>query len=173
MKQSVLLLTVTLCLMGSSVYAEYTVSNRGEWPETWPQELEPLREQSRTLEGPRLPQLHFQIPFKTREQFEAAWPHLLKISSQGAPLILWQSSQARLGNFEAGVFIHTPPSQFKDEVNPDTPGETIKKGSYWRYYTYIELIVDGKIVDLNRIQIPPDTLIIDKRFEVEKQPSGR
>ena len=29
----------------------------------------------------------------------------------------------------------------------------------------IELIVDGKVVDLNRIQFPPDTPIIDKRFD--------
>jgi hypothetical protein len=30
--------------------------------------------------------------------------------------------------------------------------------------TYIELIVDGNIVDLNRIQLPPDTFIMDERF---------
>ena len=28
----------------------------------------------------------------------------------------------------------------------------------------IELIVDGEIVDLNRIPLPPDTPIIDERF---------
>ena len=28
----------------------------------------------------------------------------------------------------------------------------------------IELVVDGKIIDLNRIQLPPDTPIVDKRF---------
>jgi hypothetical protein len=30
---------------------------------------------------------------------------------------------------------------------------------------YIELIVDGEIVDLNRIPLPPDTPIIDERFK--------
>jgi hypothetical protein len=29
---------------------------------------------------------------------------------------------------------------------------------------YIELVVDGKVVDLNRIPLPADTPIIDARF---------
>jgi len=35
--------------------------------------------------------------------------------------------------------------------------------------TYIELVVDGNIVDLNRIQMPRDTLILDERFKEEKK----
>jgi hypothetical protein len=34
----------------------------------------------------------------------------------------------------------------------------------WEQTIYIELIVDGEVIDLNRIQIPPDTPIIDERF---------
>jgi hypothetical protein len=30
---------------------------------------------------------------------------------------------------------------------------------------YIELIVDGDVVDLNRIPLPPDTPVIDERFQ--------
>jgi hypothetical protein len=30
---------------------------------------------------------------------------------------------------------------------------------------YIELIMDGEIVDLNRIPLPADTPIIDERFK--------
>ena len=37
---------------------------------------------------------------------------------------------------------------------------------------YIELIVDGKIVDLNRIPLPADTPIIDKRF-IEEQTTAQ
>jgi len=33
------------------------------------------------------------------------------------------------------------------------------------YTTYIELVVDGQIVDLNRIPLPVDTPIIDERFK--------
>jgi len=35
----------------------------------------------------------------------------------------------------------------------------------YRARTEIELVVDGKIIDLNRIQLPTDTPIIDRRFE--------
>ena len=32
----------------------------------------------------------------------------------------------------------------------------------------LELVVDGKIIDLNRIQIPSDAPIIDKRFPAKE-----
>ena len=34
----------------------------------------------------------------------------------------------------------------------------------WMNTTYIELVVDGQIVDLNRIRLPGDTPIVDERF---------
>jgi hypothetical protein len=34
--------------------------------------------------------------------------------------------------------------------------------------TYIELVVDGNIVDLNRISLPADTPVIDERFKGER-----
>jgi hypothetical protein len=33
------------------------------------------------------------------------------------------------------------------------------------YTTFIELVVNGEIVDLNRIPLPTDTPIIDERFK--------
>jgi hypothetical protein len=33
------------------------------------------------------------------------------------------------------------------------------------YTNYIDLIVDGDVVDLNRIPLPADTPIIDERFQ--------
>jgi hypothetical protein len=41
----------------------------------------------------------------------------------------------------------------------------------WERTIYIELIVDGEIVDLNRFMLPPDTPIIDERFKGDM--SGR
>jgi hypothetical protein len=35
----------------------------------------------------------------------------------------------------------------------------------WMNANYVELVVDGKIVDLNRIPIPADTPIVDERFD--------
>lgn len=167
MNRTIAFLATTAVCITSSVQADYIVWNRGGWPGTWPEELEPLREQARTLEGPQIPLLHYQIPFKTREQFEAAWPHLLKVVSDGAPLILRKSPYTRLGRIEAGVLIHTPPRQSDGQARP----EAINMKNYRLKSIYIELIVDGKIVDLNRIELPADTPILDKRFEEQQTPS--
>jgi len=40
--------------------------------------------------------------------------------------------------------------------------------STWMNATFFELVVDGEIVDLNRIALPKDTPIIDERFKAEK-----
>jgi len=53
----------------------------------------------------------------------------------------------------------------------EVPAEDAKKvdGDWRTSATYIELAVDGKIVDLNRISLPADTLIFDERFKDEKK----
>ena len=38
-------------------------------------------------------QLRYLIPFIKREDFESAWPHLLKVKSKGAPLILMRGGK--------------------------------------------------------------------------------
>ncbi len=44
-----------------------------------------------------------------------------------------------------------------------------RPASWWRARIDIELVVDGKIIDLNRIRLPADTPIIDKRKPAHKQ----
>lgn len=137
----------------SAVCAEYSVWDKGMWPQGWPKELEPLRKQARTFESPKFPDRRYLIPFTKREDFEAAWPHLVKVKSKGAPIILLRGPKT--GFFEvkpAGVLIQTPP------VETDNLAK-------WKNASLIELVVDGQIVDLNRIQLPPDTPIIDERFK--------
>ena len=46
---------------------------------------------------------------------------------------------------------------------PATPGDG-GTGFYHRARVDIELIVDGDVVDLNRVALPNDTPIIDRRF---------
>ena len=65
--------------------ADYGVRDEGSWPATWPKELDGLRAQSRTLEGPLVLLLHYAIPFAKREEFETSWPHLLKVKSPARP----------------------------------------------------------------------------------------
>jgi hypothetical protein len=140
----------------SAVHALYSVSYEGTWPKSWPKELEPLRKQARTLEGPLAPNLHYAIRFNKREEFESAWPHIVELKSKGAPIILKRGPNFFLGgNSKAGVVVHCPPAGNK---NPEAPMNT----------TYIELVVDGDIVDLNRIRLPADTVIIDQRFDEGK-----
>jgi hypothetical protein len=145
------LAAIAFCAVGS-VHALYSVSDRGEWPKSWPKELESLRKQSRTFEGPVAIQQHYAIPFTKREQFEAAWPHILKVKNKGTTVHLVRGPSFFLGeHVKAGVVVHCPPAGQADA--PFT----------------IELVVDGHIVDLNRIPLPADTPIIDERFKDGKK----
>jgi hypothetical protein len=118
-----------------------------------------------------IPALHYVIHFTDRKQFESVWPHILKVKTKGAPLILLPSPYKWLGKMDAGVVVHCPPAGTKPEVVPRGEGDKL----YRRLRAnYIELIVDGKIVDLNRLPLPTDTPIIDKRFvEERKEPPQR
>ena len=152
----------------SAVQALYEVSDEGTWPKSWPVQLEPLRKHSTTLVGPMVAQSHYLIPFTKREDFEAAWPHLLKVKSKGAPIILVRGPRTDFFAIKpAGVLIHAPPAGQHD--NPATPEAPIpgvdEVRMRWMNTTFIEPAVDGNIVDLNRIPLPPDTPIVDERFK--------
>ena len=95
MKRPIALLAAMILGAACCAYAEYGIEDRGTWPESWPKELDSLRKQSRTLDGPLPGVLHYQIPFAKREEFESAWPHLLKVKSKGAPIILLRSPLLR------------------------------------------------------------------------------
>lgn len=171
--------TSTVCL------AEWSFSNTGGWPKSWPAELEPLRPQSRTLVNEVGTMYH--IPFSERGDFEAAWPHLLTVATHGAPLTLSRGHDAvNAVDFNAGVVIFTPNigEDGIDAVRADNGAlaeYVVPNGPSWRpitakemredrrtgrrarrVRTEIRLVVDGKVVDLNRIPIP--ALVIDERF---------
>jgi hypothetical protein len=159
MKTAVATFAAIVLFAACQLRADYGVEDKGSWPDSWPKELDALRKESRTLEGPLLPLLHYAIPFAKREAFEAAWPHLLKVKSPGAPIVLRRGPSFWLGKeASAGVCVHTPPAG-------QAPIDASKVGGSWEKTIYLELIVDGEIVDLNRIQLPPDTPIIDERFK--------
>ncbi len=160
MKRTAAICVALVLSLVSSVYAIFTVTDTGTWPKSWPAELEPLRKQSRTFEGPKQPLMHYAIPFTKRDEFESAWPHLLKIKSNGAPIVLRRGPSFWLGDkATAGVCVHTPPAG----QDPIADGKDAKGN--WEKTISIELIVDGAIIDLNRIPLPADTPIIDERFK--------
>ena len=157
-----------------AAYAMYDVSYEGTWPKSWPRELEPLRKQSRTLVGPEVLQEHYEIPFTKRDEFESAWPHILKVKSKAAPIFLVRGPKTDFFAVKpAGVLIHSPPAQTDKQANPEEPlagpgwEDSAHLRGRWMWTTFIELVVDGKIVDLNRIPLPADTTIIDERFKQE------
>ena len=164
--RSYLVSPIAVFAVGSVLLAAGSVADKGQWPNSWPKELEPLREQSRTLTGGLLNQTHYEITFVKREDFESAWPHLLKIKSKGAPIILVRSPYTSLGKVQAGVLVRAAVARSDKPNSPETPIEGVTNPRVrWMYTTFIELIVDGNIVDLNRIPLPPDTPIIDERFK--------
>src|SRR5262245_47930408 len=169
------IIATAICAICSSVWALYGVTNRGTWPDSWPKELEPLRAQARTYTGPMLPQPHYVIGFAKREDFESAWPHILEVKTKVAPVILLRSPHAFF-ECKAGVIIHCPPPQNEGKAMPEEPlageGSDSNVGR-WMYTTVIELVVDGDIVDLNRLKIPEGARIeaganAKRDFEIEK-----
>jgi hypothetical protein len=166
-RTTAVLATIALVAVSSVTLALYEVSETGTWPTSWPKGLEPLRKQSRTLVGPQFAHSHYHIPFTKREEFEAAWPHFLKVKSKGAPIILVRAPKTDFFAIKpAGVLIHSPPEGTDRQKNPEGPIAGVENLHLrWMNTTYIELAVDGRIVDLNRIALPPDTPIIDQRFD--------
>ena len=163
---TVILAALTFCAAWPG-HADYSVKDEGTWPKTWPAELDPLRKQSRTLRGSLLDLTNYEIPFASREEFEAAWPHLLRIKDNGAPIVLRRSPDESLGlTLKAGVRIRCALGHPDHEVKPTAPTpSTTSVRECWLRSTYIELVVDGQIVDLNRIPLPAETPIIDERFK--------
>ncbi len=144
---------IVFCVAGSA-YAISFGGPGGTWPKSWPKELEPLRKQAWTWEH-GFGGMSYDIPFTNREEFESAWPHLLTLKSKGVAITLMRGSHLRVGpgKTTAGVRV-VPPRDNTTTV------------------TTILLVVDGTIVDLNRIPLPADTPIIDERFKVEPNKSA-
>ena len=165
MKRIALGVAVVFLLAAPVAYALYEVSDEGTWPKTWPKELEPLRKQAKTLVGPVVLQSHYLIPFTNREQFEAAWPNLLRVKTKGAPIILVRGPKTDFFEIKpAGVIVRSPPAGTPEAPISGTDNVRVR----WMNTTYIELAVDGNIVDLNRIPLPEDTPIIDDRFKSQE-----
>ena len=215
-KTTLALFSVIIALSASIGFALVEFSKDGAWPDTWPKELEKFRKQSRSYSHSLgIEEMWHEIVFQNREEFEQAWPHILKLKTKGAPLIIESTknppsrygyissllpsrprvrifctipdgpSARRLSSevplawptpwpdyiklpsgglpeyvvFQDGKWVAADINQFTGELGPEW------QGNYCRARVDIVLISDGKIVDLNRIPLPPDTPIIDKRFE--------
>ena len=164
--RTTLVAAAIVCGLCSAAHALYSVADSGLWPESWPRQLEPLRKQSRTLVGPWVAQRHYAIRFTRRAEFEAAWPQLLKVKTKAAPIILVRGPSFFLGHHaKAGVIVHSPPEG--QSANPNTPEAPIRgvtnPRERWMNTTYLEVVVDGDVIDAERIRIPGNVPVRDER----------
>ena len=134
---------------------DFIESNTGNWPDTWPNELEPLRKLAVSGRGGAVMSPFHEIKFSKddRESFESAWPHLLSLRNGSATLTLIDGDHY-YQNFDdvvAGV-----------RICPPLDGS--KSGPLSQ--AHITLMVDGNVIDLNRIKLPPNTPIEDARVQM-------
>jgi len=190
---------LTLVVGPTICSALYTMRAGGRWPTSWPKELEPFRECAETQDW--LGSVVYQIPFHSRDEFERIWPTIMKVKDKGASLLL-RSGKAALVEFhtarrprglkirgkEVPVGLTWPPESARkldgtfpeyimwfEESEAWVPYQKDSDiGLRWRALTAIELVVDGKVIDLNRIRLPAETPIVDKRrFEEGDKTSTR
>jgi hypothetical protein len=201
MKQSSLFAAAAglVCLASGLCFALVMTDDKGTWPVSWPKELEPLRARAKTVcVAHGIQENVYEIPFADRAEFEQAWPHLLKLKSKGAPIILerspstysvsgsmlttgvrilWPSggTTSRPGGakLEAGApwpaYLTAATGELPEYVTvendkwvPATADE--RKGFLHRVRVDIVLVTDGRVIDLNRIELPAGTSFVDHRF---------
>lgn len=80
---------VAILLYSTPCLALVMTSGKGMWPANWPKELEPYRENAKTIMvATGIQEDIHEIRFENREDFEKVWPTILKLKSKGAPLRL-------------------------------------------------------------------------------------
>ncbi|MBN2455856.1 MAG: hypothetical protein JXB29_04865 [Sedimentisphaerales bacterium] len=105
------------------------------------------------------------------------WPDSIKSSTGELPEYVTISEDGMAwvpvyGQWPEYITISVDGDPWMSDGDPWMPVEAKKpKGFMYRARTDIELVVDGKIVDLNRINLPADTPIIDNRNLSEIKPS--
>lgn len=162
-KLSVLLIFFgTLCMTSAFAHIEYRAG--GNWPKNWPEELEVLRPQSKTgyASGATPEATYYEIPFNVREDFEKAWPAIVRLTSKESTLILCSPGESAV----AQVTIRCPAgAKYKrlgsgEYVISERPSPLQPE-----HQTQVDVIlaIDGKVIDLNRIRFPDNIRVIDYR----------
>ena len=83
---------LTIALVWVAAVAMVSTPKGGLLPDSWPVELAPYRDQATKVEVMHgIQETVYEIPFANFQDFAKAWPYLLKLKSQGAPLILENS----------------------------------------------------------------------------------
>jgi hypothetical protein len=104
--------TVMLSL-AAACWSMAMVGDGGSWPKSWPEKLEPLRNQARSYQLAAGNQEDvYEITFKDHTQFEAAWPAILSLKTPEAPLRLSSPRPRKTGDLfvmdQPCVRVYTP-----------------------------------------------------------------
>ena len=133
-KSTIVVLVVMSVLASSLCFGMMTWSDRGSWPDSWPKELERYRKQSKSYGVAHgIQENVYEIHFKKREEFERAWPHILKLKTKGGHLILERSPSTYSvsgSTAETGVRILWPSGG--SSGSPD--GKMLRTGPPWPDY---------------------------------------
>ncbi len=195
----VLLALLLLLAFAVTSSAIVVITNHGDWPESWPAALDPLRTAARTIEvGTGIQEVIYEIPFKERAVFERSWPLLAGLGSKGGTLTLYPADGSEPERYRtilikdrAAVRVFWPVNGGSDSLKcgPPWPESILSKdgvlpeyvmshgsgseltwisagmgaGFRFRARVDLELVVDGSIVELSRIQIPDSLRLIDRR----------
>jgi hypothetical protein len=197
--KNILIGFVVIIFTASLTFASVITWRKGKWPGPWPKQLKEYRQQAVVIEvAEDIQETVFELAFEKREEFEKAWPEIIKLKTKGAPLILekspskysvsdtiaetgirilWPSTQPVI--MDDGSVLRASPAGFETLKSPtgELPEYAHIKDGRWipfdqkdqtgprhRARVDIVLITDANIVDLNRIPLPADTPIIDRRF---------
>ena len=158
-----------LCAAAFASYLSFTLT--GTWPKSWGKELEPLRKQATTYVHADAGSLHYAIPFTKGAEFEAALPHLLKLRTKGSPIFIMRAPTFFLDKSKAGVIVNCPASHHAEHPAewqvPMSGVENLRQR--WSNGTYLEVVVDGTIVNVDNVRFPADAQIVDERKAEEKK----
>ena len=85
----ILIVFVVIFITASISFAPVIIWREGKWPGPWPKQLEPYRYRTKAVDvSGDIEETVFEISFEKRDEFEKAWPEILKLKSVGSPLIL-------------------------------------------------------------------------------------
>jgi hypothetical protein len=210
-RDHLLLTGLALGLTAATGWGMIMIHGRGTWPDSWPKELEPLRESAESYGvGMGTQEEMYEIPFQDRDEFERLWPVIQTLKSKGGTLTLISMNQSRSwyrtdspavcifdsanvalqvreGNEFRYVSMGPPwPDSARDE-NGNLSEYVAWDGEQWvatrpdgrfpgflcRARVDLLLVVDGDVIDLNRIRLPEDTVIIDRRMLPPDPPCTR
>jgi hypothetical protein len=200
-----LIIAMALTVMSGLCFALVSIEDwslswmsKRPWPSHYPSILEPYRRNLKVFGVMNAThETVFELTFDNQSQFEQIWPQILKIKSNGSPLILEKAPSSYVNNkmvngirilgptdggrqVTGGVMLSCGPPWPDSVKSPkdELPEYVVATTENWipfnedihkhksrsRARVDIVLVVDGKVVDLNRIPLPANTRIIDNRF---------